>query len=99
MEATMKKVEGKYLTFHLGKEEYGVEILKVREIVAMMEITSVPLTAQYIRGVVNLRGKIIPVVDMRRKFGMPEVAASRENCIITVVVEGREGNVLTGLWV
>jgi purine-binding chemotaxis protein CheW len=99
METTLKQVEGKYLTFRLGREEYGIEILKVREIVAMMDITPVPLTALYIRGVVNLRGKIIPVVDMRKKFGLPEVEASRETCIITVMVEGKEGNVLTGLFV
>ena len=99
METTLRKVEGKYLTFRLGREEYGVEILKVREIVAMMEITSVPLTALHIKGVVNLRGKIIPVVDMRKKFGLPDVAASRDTCIITVMVEGKEGQVLTGLLV
>ena len=99
METAVKKVEGKYLTFRLGKEEYGIEILKVREIVAMMEITAVPLTAMHVRGVVNLRGKIIPVVDLRRKFGLPEAAATRETCIITVMVEGRESAVLTGLLV
>ncbi len=99
METAVKKVEGKYLTFRLGKEEYGIEILKVREIVAMMEITAVPLTAMHVRGVVNLRGKIIPVVDLRRKFGLPEAAATRETCIITVMVEGRESDVLTGLLV
>ncbi len=99
METVLKKVEGKYLTFRLGREEYGIEILKVREIVAMMEITAVPLTALHIRGVVNLRGKIIPVVDMRKKFGLPDVAASRDTCIITTMVEGKEGEVLTGLLV
>ncbi len=99
MEATLKKTEGKYLTFRLGREEYGIEILRVREIVAMMEITPVPLTALHIRGVVNLRGKIIPVVDMRRKFSLPESAATRETCIITTMVEGKEGQVLTGLLV
>lgn len=99
METTLKKVEGKYLTFRLGREEYGVEILKVREIVAMMEITAVPLTALHIRGVVNLRGKIIPVVDMRKKFHLPEAAAGRDTCIITVMVQGKEGDALTGLLV
>jgi purine-binding chemotaxis protein CheW len=99
METTMKKVEGKYLTFRLGREEYGIEILKVREIVALMDITPVPLTALYIRGVVNLRGKIIPVVDMRRKFSLPETVAGRDTCIITTMVEGKEGLVLTGLLV
>jgi purine-binding chemotaxis protein CheW len=95
----LKKTEGKYLTFRLGREEYGIEILKVREIVALMDITQVPLTALYIRGVVNLRGKIIPVVDMRKKFALPEVEAGRETCIITTMVEGKEGQVLTGLLV
>jgi len=99
MEATLRRTEGKYLTFRLGREEYGIEILKVREIVAMMEITAVPLTATHIRGVVNLRGKIIPVVDMRKKFGLAETAATRETCIITLMVEGKEGEVLTGLLV
>jgi purine-binding chemotaxis protein CheW len=99
METTLKKVEGKYLTFRLGREEYGIEILKVREIVGLMDITSVPLTALYIRGVINLRGKIIPVVDMRKKFGLPETEASRETCIITVMVQGKEVEVLTGLLV
>ena len=99
METTLKKAEGKYLTFRLGREEYGIEILKVREIVAMMEITSVPLTALHIRGVVNLRGKIIPVVDLRKKFGLPEAAATRDTCIITAMVEGQVGQVLTGLLV
>lgn len=99
METTVRKVEGKYLTFRLGQEEYGVEILKVREIVAMMDITAVPMTAPHIRGVVNLRGKIIPVVDMRRKFDLPEAALARETCIITVMVQGPEGAVLTGLMV
>ena len=99
METTLKKVEGKYLTFRLGREDYGIGILKVREIVAMMGITPVPMTALHIRGVVNLRGKIIPVVDMRKKFGLPDAAASRETCIITTVLEGKEGPVLTGLLV
>lgn len=99
METTLKKVEGKYLTFRLGREEYGIEILKVREIVAYLDITPVPLTALYIRGVVNLRGKIIPVVDMRRKFGLADAGVGRETCIITTMVEGKEGQVLTGLLV
>lgn len=99
METTLKRTEGKYLTFRLGREEYGIEILKVREIVAMMDITAVPLTAQHVRGVVNLRGKIIPVVDMRKKFGLPDAMASRETCIITTMLEGKEGQVLTGLLV
>jgi purine-binding chemotaxis protein CheW len=79
-----KKVEGKYLTFTLGAEEYGLEILKVREIIGLMEITSVPQTPIFIKGVINLRGKVIPVIDLRLKFGMEEVAATEETCIIVV---------------
>ena len=63
---------GKYLTFSLSSEKYGVEILKVLEINSMMHITKVPRCARHVKGVVNLRGKIIPVVDLRMLFGMPE---------------------------
>jgi len=99
METTLTKTEGKCLTFRLGREEYGVEILKVREIVGLMDITAVPKTAAHVRGVVNLRGKIIPVVDLRRKLGLPEAASSRENCIIIVIVRSRQSDVLVGLLV
>jgi purine-binding chemotaxis protein CheW len=92
-------MEGKYLGFKLAGETYGIEILKVREIIGLMEITAVPKTAGHIRGVVNLRGKIVPVLDMRAKFGLPEAALSRENCIITVLSEGAEGSLLVGVLV
>ncbi len=62
--------EGKYLTFALGPEEYGLEILKVREIMGIMEITAVPQTPAHVKGVINLRGKVSPVIDLRAKFGM-----------------------------
>ncbi|MBI5878011.1 MAG: chemotaxis protein CheW [Chloroflexi bacterium] len=75
---------GKFLTFFLGGEEYGLEILKVHEIIGAMTITPVPRTPEYIRGVINLRGKIIPIVDVRLKFGMPAVAQTDETCIIVV---------------
>lgn len=61
---------GKYLTFALGPEEFGLEILKVREIIGYMAITAVPQTPPYVRGVINLRGQVIPVVDLRAKFSM-----------------------------
>src|SRR5579862_6281038 len=99
METTVTKNEGKCLTFRLGREEYGVEILKVREIVGLLDITAVPKTSAHVRGVVNLRGKIIPVVDLRHKLGLPEAAASRENCIIIVIVNSTPGEVLVGLLV
>lgn len=83
-----KGVEGKYLTFILDNEEYGLEILKVREIIGVMVITSVPQTPDFIKGVINLRGKVIPVVDLRLKFGMKEMEYSKETCIIVVDVQG-----------
>jgi purine-binding chemotaxis protein CheW len=80
---------GKYLTFKLGREEYGLEILKVRELIGMMEITAVPQMPAHMKGVINLRGKVIPVVDLRLKFGMPEIERTEQTCVIVVNV-GRE---------
>lgn len=84
---------GKYLTFCLGAETYGLEILKVREIIGLMPITAVPRAPHFIKGVINLRGKVIPVVNLRLKFGMEEVANTEETCIIVVQV----GNVEMGI--
>ena len=75
---------GKYLTFFLASEEYGVEILKVQEIIGRMPITPVPLTSKYIRGVINLRGKIHPIMDLKIKFGMDETRMTDETCIIVI---------------
>jgi len=75
---------GKYLTFFLASEEYGVEILKVQEIIGRMPITPVPLTSKYIRGVINLRGKIHPVMDMKIKFGMDKTQITDETGIIVI---------------
>ncbi len=80
---------GKYLTFRLADEEYGVEILKVREINGLMDITSVPQMPVYMKGVINLRGKVIPVVDLRLKFGLEEIDHTEQTCIIVVDV-GKE---------
>jgi purine-binding chemotaxis protein CheW len=82
--------EGKYLTFALAKEEYGLEILKVREIIGYMSITAVPQTPEYVKGVINLRGQVIPVIDLRAKFGMATTEKTEETCII--VVETAQGN-------
>lgn len=79
---------GKYLTFVLSDEEYGIEILQVREINGMMEITAVPRMPDYVEGVINLRGKVIPVIDLRMKFGMAKAEHSSETCIIVVDVKG-----------
>ncbi len=77
---------GKYLTFALGDEEYGLEILTVREIIQMMDITAVPRTPSQVKGVINLRGKVIPVVDLRLKMGMPEADRTEMTCVIIVNV-------------
>jgi purine-binding chemotaxis protein CheW len=90
---------GKYLTFRLGEEEYGMAILKVREIIGLMDITAVPRAPLHIRGVVNLRGKIVPVLDLRRKFGLPDAELRRENCIITAMIEAGADSLLVGLLV
>ncbi len=96
---TSEKHSGKHLTFRLAEEEYGVGILKVREIIGLMQITAVPRAPKHIRGVVNLRGKIVPVLDLRRKFGLPEAELKRENCIITAMIEAGDENILVGLLV
>ena len=75
---------GKYLTFFLASEEYGVEILKVQEIIGRMPITPVPLTSKYILGVINLRGKIHPIMDLKIKFGMDQSEITDETCIIVI---------------
>ncbi len=91
--ALMEK-EGKYLTFALGPEEYGLEILKVREIIGYMDITAVPQTPDHVKGVINLRGQVIPVIDLRAKFGMPVAERTDQTCIIVVEIsqDGRRFN-------
>ena len=85
---------GKYLTFVLGEEQYGVEIVRVREILGVLPITPMPQTPHYVKGVINLRGKVIPVLDTRTKFGMPERENTAETCIIVVDVGGRSVGLL-----
>ncbi len=89
--------EGKYLTFALGPEEYGLEILKVREIMGIMEITAVPQTPAYVRGVINLRGKVIPVIDLRAKFGMETTETTDQTCIIVVEITQQGTGFNTGI--
>ena len=85
---------GKYLTFVLADEEYGLEILKVREIIGIMDITAVPRTPDFVKGVINLRGKVIPVIDLRLKFDMAEAEQTEETCIIVVDVDGVEMSIV-----
>jgi len=80
----------KFLTFCLGVEEYGLPILAVREIIGLIDVTPLPQTPAYVKGVINLRGKIIPVIELRAKFGLPTVAYTAETCILVVEVAGEE---------
>ena len=94
-----KDVSEKYLTFQLSDEEYGLEILKVREIIGLMNITPVPRAPSDVRGVINLRGKIIPVVDLRSRFGMSAVEETERSCIIVVDVPANGESVDVGVLV
>jgi len=89
--------EGKYLTFTMDKEEYGIGILKIKEIIGMMPITPVPRTPEHVKGVINLRGKVIPVVDLRLKFGMDAIDYTERTCTIVVEIEGSTGTVMMGI--
>ena len=89
--------EGKYLTFNMAGEEYGIGILKIKEIIGMMPITPVPQTPEFVRGVINLRGKVIPVVDLRLRFGIEEIEYTERTCIIVVEMAGQAGTVQIGI--
>ncbi|MBP1716846.1 MAG: chemotaxis protein [Deltaproteobacteria bacterium] len=93
----MSALEGKYLTFSLAGEEYGIGILKVKEIIGMMPITMVPRTPNFVKGVINLRGKVIPVADLRRKFDLEDMDYTERTCIIVVEISGQGGSVLMGI--
>lgn len=84
--ANTTKHAGKYLTFTLDEENYGLEILSVREIMGLLAITKVPNTPNYTKGVINIRGKVIPIIDLRLKFGMSEAKYTDQTCIIVVCI-------------
>jgi chemotaxis signal transduction protein/ABC-type nitrate/sulfonate/bicarbonate transport system substrate-binding protein len=88
--------EGKYLIFNLGEEIYGIGILDVKEIIGLMPITQMPQMPKAFKGVINLRNKVIPVMDMRIKFGMPEKEYNPRTCIIIAEVSGLTGSTLVG---
>jgi purine-binding chemotaxis protein CheW len=94
---TVSEKGGKYLTFTLAGEEYGIGILKVKEIIGMMTITMVPQTPGYIKGVINLRGKVIPVVDLRLKFEMAAADYTERTCIIVVEIGKKTDRLLIGI--
>lgn len=77
------------VSFNLGDEEYGVDILKVQEINRMVHVTRVPKAPEFVEGVINLRGKVIPIVDLRKRFGLPAKAHDKNTRIIVVDIEGR----------
>ena len=89
--------EGKYLTFTMANEEYGIGILKIKEIIGMMPITTVPQTPEFVKGVINLRGKVIPVVDLRLRFEMEAMDYTERTCIIVVEIEGESSTVMIGI--
>ena len=93
----MVKKEGKYLTFSMANEEYGIGILKIKEIIGMMPITTVPQTPDFVKGVINLRGKVIPVIDLRLRFGMEAIDYNDRTCIIVVEIEGSASTIQIGI--
>lgn len=88
---------GKYLIFHLGLEEFGAEVLKVREIMGIQDITPVPQVPQYVKGVINLRGKVIPVVDLGVKFGMSPQEYTARTCIVVMRTRQADEDLLIGM--
>jgi purine-binding chemotaxis protein CheW len=89
--------EGKYLTFLLGGEEYGIGILKVKEIIGMLPITPVPRMPVFVKGVINLRGKVIPVVDLRLRFGMGAMDYTERTCVVVVEITHGGERLHTGI--
>jgi purine-binding chemotaxis protein CheW len=94
-----QRKEGKYLTFSLAGEEYGIGILQVKEIIGMITITPIPQTPPHVKGVINLRGKVIPVIDLRLKFGMHPMEYTERTCIIVIEVSREVGYILIGILV
>jgi len=88
---------GKYLVFDLNGEECCIQVLKVREIIGVQDITAVPQTPVFVKGVINLRGKVIPVVDLRLKFGLPQEEYNQRTCIIVVQVERESRAMMMGI--
>ncbi len=99
-QASLQKVDqraGKYLTFGLGHEEFAIQVLRVREIMGVQEITAVPQMPGHVKGVINLRGKVIPVLDLRLKFGLPEIEYTQRTCIIVAQIQSDAGSLLIGV--
>ncbi len=91
LEQLKRAREGKYLTFMLENVVYGISINKIREIIKMMPVRSVPRSPDYVKGVINLRGRVIPVIDLRLRFGVKQKDYTDQTCVIIVVLEGKKG--------
>ena len=96
-QAALTNVSGKYLTFQLSEVEYGLEIHKVREIIGMMKITPLPKLPHYVKGVLNLRGKVIPVIDLRLCFGLSGIEQTERTCIIVIEIQADDDKMQIGL--
>ena len=97
-ESALSKVAGKYLTFTLCNESYGIGVLQIREIIRLQTITPMPQMPSFVKGVINLRGKVIPVISLRLKFSLQDGEASEQSCIIVVDAKSSSGrDVLMGL--
>lgn len=97
MAGTPISLAGKYLTFQLADEEYGISIMKIREILGILETTMVPRMPSYVRGVINLRGKVLPVIDLRAKFGLEQVADTKHTCVIVIDLQQAGVAALVGI--
>jgi purine-binding chemotaxis protein CheW len=89
--------ESKYLTFSLNEEEYGIGVLKIKEIIGMMPIAAVPKTPDFVKGIINLRGKMVPVIDLRVRFGISVAQYVDRSCIVVVEIDGKTGITPTGI--
>lgn len=87
---------GKYLTFRIGKEDYGIAIRHVHEIIGTMSVAHIPRAPEYVRGIINLRGKIIPIIDLRLRMAMEAKQDTEKSCVIVVDVQGPKGSVTMG---
>jgi purine-binding chemotaxis protein CheW len=92
-EISVTGLAGKYLTFNLGGESYGLEIMKVQEIIKIIDVTQIPKTPEFVRGVINLRGKVIPVIDLRLKFEIQAQEDTEKTCIIVMQVKSKDDTV------
>lgn len=92
--AATTSLGGRYLTFLLGGESFGIEVIRIREIIRMTEITAIPQMPEYVRGVINLRSKIVPIVDLRMKFGLPVPETTERTSIIVTQIRGSMGNLV-----